>query len=110
MPVRRSLERQLLLGFTLPVLAIITVTVLSLTAFYEYRRHAQTVTHTWDVINQVRTLQILERQWLIAPTDDCARRSTAPGPRRSRWCGTIRRSGSGYGSGVTTCSGPRVRP
>ncbi|MFN4252723.1 hypothetical protein, partial [Deinococcus sp.] len=70
MPVRRSLERQLLLGFTLPVLAIITVTVLSLTAFYEYRRHAQTVTHTWDVINQVRTLQILERQWLIARTDD----------------------------------------
>lgn len=70
MPLRRSLERQLLLGFTLPVLAIITVTVLSLTAFYEYRRHAQTVTHTRDVINQVRTLQILERQWLVAPTDD----------------------------------------
>lgn len=70
MPVRRSLERQLLLGFTLPVLAIITVTVLSLTAFYEYRRHAQTVTQTRDVINQVRTLQILEREWLIAPTDD----------------------------------------
>ncbi|MFW8628513.1 diguanylate cyclase [Deinococcus sp. ME38] len=70
MPVRRSLERQLLLGFTLPVLAIITVTVLSLTAFYEYRLHAQTVTHTRDVIDQVRTLQLLERQWLIAPTED----------------------------------------
>ena len=70
MPVRQSLERQLLLGFTVLVLAIITVTVLSLTAFYEYRRHAQTVTHTRDVIDQVRTLQLLERQWLVTPTGD----------------------------------------
>ncbi|GAA0501813.1 diguanylate cyclase [Deinococcus depolymerans] len=74
MPVRRSLERQLLLGFILPVLAIITVTVLSLTAFQEYRRSALLVTHTRDVIEQVRNLQVLERQWLIRP-DETSRRT-----------------------------------
>jgi diguanylate cyclase (GGDEF)-like protein len=74
MPSRRPLERQLLLGFVLPVLAIITVTVFTLLAFSEYRLGAQAVTHTHSVIDQVRTLQLAERQWALQP-DEAAERN-----------------------------------
>lgn len=66
-----SLERQLLIGFLLPVLAIAAVAAFTLPAFQAARQSAQVVTHTYEVINQVRSLQTLERQWLVtrATTD-----------------------------------------
>ncbi|GGJ76634.1 GGDEF domain-containing protein [Deinococcus aquiradiocola] len=53
------------MGFLLPVLAIVAVAAFSLPAFQAARQSALEVRHTQDVINGVRTLQTLERQWLI---------------------------------------------
>ncbi|GGR39532.1 hypothetical protein [Deinococcus ruber] len=68
MSARESLERQLLLGFVLPILAVVVVAVFSLSAFQAARQSAQTVTHTHEVIHHIQTLQTLEQQVLLTQT------------------------------------------
>lgn len=62
MPIRSTLERQLLAACVLLLMGTLTVTVAVFTAFTAAQISGRAVTHTRDVIEGVRTLQNLERQ------------------------------------------------
>lgn len=70
MPIRSTLERQLLAAFILLLIGTLTVTVAVFAAFNAAQNSGRAVTHTRDVIEGVRTLQNLERQWLLSRTND----------------------------------------
>jgi diguanylate cyclase (GGDEF)-like protein len=66
MAVLRSLERQLLLGYILPIVCIAVVTALSLSAFRVTQQATGMVAHTRDVLGQLRQLGQQEDQAVIA--------------------------------------------
>lgn len=70
MSIRSTLERQLLAAFLLLLIGTVIVTVTVSVAFTAAQSSGRAVTHTRDVIEGVRTLQNLERQWLLARTND----------------------------------------
>lgn len=70
MPIRSTLERQLLAACVLLLMGTLTVTVTVFTAFTAAQISGRAVTYTRDVIEGVRTLQNLERQWLLARTNE----------------------------------------
>ncbi|MGM9320601.1 HAMP domain-containing protein [Deinococcus aquaticus] len=70
MPIRSTLERQLLAALLSLLVGMLIVTGSVLAAFDAAQASGRAVTHTRDVIDSVRTLQILERQWLLARTNE----------------------------------------